>query len=36
MSGIAGGKTVFDRARAEQFAADNRLILDAGEEIELE
>ena len=26
----------FDRARAEQFTADGRLILDAGEEIELE
>ena len=31
----AKGNAVFDRARAEQFAADNRLILDAGEEIEL-
>ena len=31
----ASGGKVFDRARAEQFAAENRLILDAGEEIEL-
>ncbi len=31
----ANGDVYFDRARAEQFAAENRLILDAGEEIEL-
>jgi L-ascorbate metabolism protein UlaG (beta-lactamase superfamily) len=31
----AGGGTFFDRARAEQFNAEKRLILDAGEEIAL-
>ncbi len=31
----AKGSVFFDRARAEQFPAENRLILDAGEEIEL-
>ena len=31
----AKGDAVFDHARAEQFAAANRLILDPGEEIEL-
>jgi L-ascorbate metabolism protein UlaG (beta-lactamase superfamily) len=29
------GPTAFDRQRAEKFNADNRLIVDAGEEIEL-
>ena len=31
----AKGSVFFDRARAEQFDADNRLILDAGQEIAL-
>ena len=31
----AKGSVFFDRARAEQFTADNRLILEPGEEIEL-
>lgn len=31
----ASGGTTFDRARAEQFAAEGRLILEPGEEIEL-
>lgn len=31
----AKGSATFDRARAEQFAAEGRLILDAGEEIDL-
>lgn len=32
----ANGSRVFDRAKAERFPAENRLILDAGEEIELQ
>lgn len=32
----ASGSAVFDRTRAEQFDAPNRMILDADEEIELE
>lgn len=32
----AGGSVYFDRAAAERFTADNRLILDAGEDIELQ
>ena len=32
----AKGSVFFDRARAEQFTAPNRLILDVGEEIELQ